>query len=366
MMSTMDFHSQVASILEVLANAAVAEICKLVDDGYAVVQMEMTQSQKDNECLRRKIKLLELQVARYRAERLRGAEGSVHSRFPGVRVTHRQSRDPLTGSLLHGRTRFLNRARPTAQKPLPIVLDQDPDQEVVTTTKMESPDAEEEEELCIVKVEGATQCGSTNTEAPLASTIGSKGTTDASKAVHSTPPSQSISNVQPTTSQLTTEVSGSDGLTVVNKVPDSDGSRGTNHDLWGSGSFEHLETAINNIRKENVAFSGVDPTTSDVIVIDEDASSDQGTKDNGSSVNGNRSAVLSSSNPGTRRETQDQTPGAMLWSVAGPGSNMSGNRDTPATGSRLATTSSSVCQCWGETTLLPNMREALPPGLRPS
>ncbi|XP_021430828.2 uncharacterized protein LOC110498500 isoform X2 [Oncorhynchus mykiss] len=61
------FHTQIASIMEVLANAAVANICKLVDDDYAVFRMEINQSQKENRSLRRK--LLELKVARERAER---------------------------------------------------------------------------------------------------------------------------------------------------------------------------------------------------------------------------------------------------------------------------------------------------------
>ncbi|XP_035515369.1 uncharacterized protein LOC118326476 [Morone saxatilis] len=152
----MDFHSQIASIMEVLANAAVAEICKVVDDGYSVVHLEMSRSQKENEFLRRKIKLLELQVVRYRAERVKGAEGSISSRFPGVRLLNRQSRDSLAGPSLQGRTRFLNRGPGTQQsmqKTQPINLDQDPDQEVVTTTKTEgqryvtntsSPQSEEE------------------------------------------------------------------------------------------------------------------------------------------------------------------------------------------------------------------------------
>ncbi|XP_071025786.1 uncharacterized protein [Oncorhynchus clarkii lewisi] len=64
------FHTQIASIMEVLANAAVAEICKLVDDDYAVFRLEVTQSQKENGALRRKLQLLELKkVARERAER---------------------------------------------------------------------------------------------------------------------------------------------------------------------------------------------------------------------------------------------------------------------------------------------------------
>uniref|UniRef100_A0A674APX0 Zinc finger protein 583-like n=1 Tax=Salmo trutta TaxID=8032 RepID=A0A674APX0_SALTR len=63
------FHTQIASIMEVLANAAVTEICKLVDDDYAVCRLEISQSQKENRALRRKLQLLELKVARERAER---------------------------------------------------------------------------------------------------------------------------------------------------------------------------------------------------------------------------------------------------------------------------------------------------------
>ncbi|XP_055765721.1 uncharacterized protein LOC129841467 isoform X4 [Salvelinus fontinalis] len=63
------FHTQIASIMEVLANAAVANICKLVDDDYAVFRLEITQSQKENRGLRRKLQILELKVARERAER---------------------------------------------------------------------------------------------------------------------------------------------------------------------------------------------------------------------------------------------------------------------------------------------------------
>ncbi|XP_045065228.1 uncharacterized protein LOC123482248 [Coregonus clupeaformis] len=65
----MVFHTQIASIMEVLASAAVADICKLVDDDYAVFRLEITQSQKENRALRRKLQLLELKVARERAER---------------------------------------------------------------------------------------------------------------------------------------------------------------------------------------------------------------------------------------------------------------------------------------------------------
>ncbi|XP_038856200.1 zinc finger protein 34-like [Salvelinus namaycush] len=67
MANCMVFHTQIASIMEVLANAAVVEICKLVDDDYAVFRLEITQSQKENRSLQRKLQLLELKVARERA-----------------------------------------------------------------------------------------------------------------------------------------------------------------------------------------------------------------------------------------------------------------------------------------------------------
>ncbi|XP_055765707.1 zinc finger protein 623-like [Salvelinus fontinalis] len=66
MTNGMVFHTQIASIMEVLANAAVAEICKLVDDDYAVFRLEITQSQKENRALRRKLQLFELKMARDR------------------------------------------------------------------------------------------------------------------------------------------------------------------------------------------------------------------------------------------------------------------------------------------------------------
>uniref|UniRef100_A0A674AR72 Uncharacterized LOC115201831 n=1 Tax=Salmo trutta TaxID=8032 RepID=A0A674AR72_SALTR len=69
MANCMVFHSQIASIMEMLANAAVADICKLVDDDYAVFRLEITQSQKENRVLQRKLQQLELKMTQERAER---------------------------------------------------------------------------------------------------------------------------------------------------------------------------------------------------------------------------------------------------------------------------------------------------------
>ncbi|XP_055765407.1 neurotrophin receptor-interacting factor homolog [Salvelinus fontinalis] len=84
----MVFHTQIASIMEVLANAAVAEICKLVDDDYAVFRLEITQSQKENRALRRKLQLQELKVARERAEKTM-RERVLASRPSSVKILER-------------------------------------------------------------------------------------------------------------------------------------------------------------------------------------------------------------------------------------------------------------------------------------
>ncbi|XP_031683984.1 zinc finger protein with KRAB and SCAN domains 1 isoform X4 [Oncorhynchus kisutch] len=81
MANCMVFHTQIASIMEVLANAAVSEICKLVDDDYAVFRLEISQSQKENRTLRRKLQLLELKVARERALPSRPSSVKVLDRY---------------------------------------------------------------------------------------------------------------------------------------------------------------------------------------------------------------------------------------------------------------------------------------------
>lgn len=214
-----DFHSQVASIMEVLANAAVAEICKVVEDGYALLQLEMSRSHKESEFLRRKTKLLELQVARYRAERVKPVDGS-NGRFVGVRLHGRQRADSQAGPSLQGRTRFLNRgpgAQQSMQKTAPIILDQDPDQEVVTTTKTESAEPEEERELLIVKVEGATETGPTHQRVPSDPSI--------IRGDAQLPASQPTTSEEGGRRLSETEVSGSDVVNfVVSKTPETQSS----------------------------------------------------------------------------------------------------------------------------------------------
>ncbi|KAK6324796.1 hypothetical protein J4Q44_G00041380 [Coregonus suidteri] len=97
MSGRLEFQTQLASIMEVLANAAVAEICKLVDDDYAVVSLQMSQCQRENKGLKRKLNLLELKMARGYAER-RLRESAMNSR-PNSRV-HINTNDKFRESSL--------------------------------------------------------------------------------------------------------------------------------------------------------------------------------------------------------------------------------------------------------------------------
>ncbi|XP_064859767.1 transcriptional repressor RHIT-like isoform X1 [Oncorhynchus nerka] len=80
MSDTVAFHAQLASIIEVLANAAVAEICKLVDDGHAALRLEISQSQKEIDNLRRKLLLTKFQNSRRNADKLGVLRRTVHRR----------------------------------------------------------------------------------------------------------------------------------------------------------------------------------------------------------------------------------------------------------------------------------------------
>ncbi|XP_042167837.1 uncharacterized protein LOC121841783 isoform X1 [Oncorhynchus tshawytscha] len=84
MANCMGFHTQIASIMELLANSAVTEICKLVDDDYAVFRLEINQSQKENRVLRRKLQLLELKVARERVLAIRPSSVKILDRYRGM------------------------------------------------------------------------------------------------------------------------------------------------------------------------------------------------------------------------------------------------------------------------------------------
>ncbi|KAM9398796.1 uncharacterized protein ACWYII_031274 isoform 5-T5 [Salvelinus alpinus] len=160
--SVVDFQAQIASIMEVLANAAVAEICKVVDDGYAVVHLKMSQSHKENEFLRKKMKLMELQITRFRAERTKFSDGSVHNRFHGIRLLNRHNnRETVTtGPTWQSRNRLSNRSFGNSSIPRdrqPIDVDQEdvsPSKHMAATSDESAETEEGQPDLLIIKVEG--------------------------------------------------------------------------------------------------------------------------------------------------------------------------------------------------------------------
>lgn len=63
-LSSKALHEQLSIIMGALTKAAVVEICEVVDEGYAVLQMEITRSHKENEDLKKKLHLIESIVVR--------------------------------------------------------------------------------------------------------------------------------------------------------------------------------------------------------------------------------------------------------------------------------------------------------------
>ncbi|XP_017578306.1 zinc finger protein 235 [Pygocentrus nattereri] len=87
MASVVGFQTQIASVMEVFANAAVAEICKLVEMNYSHLQMEILKSQKENNVLKRKLKMIEIREAFYkRAHKLKSPDAKVSGRMVRVKI----------------------------------------------------------------------------------------------------------------------------------------------------------------------------------------------------------------------------------------------------------------------------------------
>ncbi|XP_071260902.1 uncharacterized protein [Salvelinus alpinus] len=140
----MVFHTQIASIIEVLANAAVEDICKLVDDDYAVFRLEITQSQKENRVLRRKLQLQELKVSRERVLSSRPRNVKILDRYRGMAKGE--------GHLIGGHRSFVKPAgHNTWRDDQPITVDEGTGtstQHVIMIEEEEGP------EVLLVKEEG--------------------------------------------------------------------------------------------------------------------------------------------------------------------------------------------------------------------
>eukprot|EP00063_Salmo_salar_P075292 XP_014050127.1 PREDICTED: zinc finger protein 37-like isoform X3 [Salmo salar] len=218
--SVVEFQAQIASIMEVLANAAVTEICKVVDDGYAIVHLKMTQSHKENEFLRRKMKLMELQISRFRSERTKFSDGSVHNRFHGIRLLNRHNNreTATTGPTWQSRNRLSNRSFGNSSIPRdrqPIDVDQEdvsPSKHMDATSDEQSAETEEgEPDLLIIKDEGEADDQDSRISHPARTVEGSRElTTQLAAATTEDPAIQS--SVPRGYNNTAMEVSGSDAI----------------------------------------------------------------------------------------------------------------------------------------------------------
>ncbi|CAL8355210.1 unnamed protein product [Boreogadus saida] len=158
------FQTQLASVMEVLANAAVAEICKLVDDDYAVVSLQMSQCQRENKVLKRKLNLMELKMARGFAERrLRDSAASIGRTRVHVGSNDRfRSSSAASGVVFEGQMDMVPWPGGVVRETTTCDLQQDTsaDVELVETELVKQEKMEEtEEEVQLIRADGQMERG---------------------------------------------------------------------------------------------------------------------------------------------------------------------------------------------------------------
>ncbi|XP_029109287.1 zinc finger protein 484-like [Scleropages formosus] len=75
MSNCIGFQTQITSIMEIVTKTAVAEICKLVEEGYAVLRLEISRSQREIELLREKLSIQTVESAVLRESPADGPSG---------------------------------------------------------------------------------------------------------------------------------------------------------------------------------------------------------------------------------------------------------------------------------------------------
>ncbi|CAL8389719.1 unnamed protein product [Arctogadus glacialis] len=158
------FQTQLASVMEVLANTAVAEICKLVDDDYAVVSLQMSQCQRENKALKRKLNLMELKMARGFAERrLRDSAASIGRTRVHVGSNERFRSSPAaSGVVFEGQMDMVPWPGGVVRETTTCDLQQDTsaDVELVETELVKQEKMEEtEEEVQLIRADGQMERG---------------------------------------------------------------------------------------------------------------------------------------------------------------------------------------------------------------
>ncbi|KAF1395688.1 hypothetical protein PFLUV_G00014270 [Perca fluviatilis] len=144
MASYVTFHSQMAAIMEVLANTAVAEICQLVDDGFATLRLEVSRSQRENLALKSRLRLME-----------------VRSGEPTPPTCTRRDHFGEDGSAITKKVKFPMVENTDSQQSQLVVVTEQPVEPEVVIIKMER----QEEELSVVEDH---QTASNSSVGPLA------------------------------------------------------------------------------------------------------------------------------------------------------------------------------------------------------
>jgi hypothetical protein len=113
------YQLQIASIMEVLANSAVVEICKIVDDGYSSLRSQMEQervqierereqTEKEKYVLRRKLREMDVKMRSYeRRLRRRDLRNEMHA----VNLRPHEGTDSLLLFIYINRAGFLKAIR---------------------------------------------------------------------------------------------------------------------------------------------------------------------------------------------------------------------------------------------------------------
>ena len=80
MLSSVSLRAQIASIIEVLSKAAVAEISKVVDDGIVVLRVEMCQRENEINVLKNNVQQLDSELRRARTRGIQARRRIHHGR----------------------------------------------------------------------------------------------------------------------------------------------------------------------------------------------------------------------------------------------------------------------------------------------
>ncbi|KAI5625391.1 zinc finger protein 252 isoform X1, partial [Silurus asotus] len=160
------FQTQIASVMEVFANAAVAEICKVVDVSFTELHMEMVKSQKENIVLKRRLKMIEMRESFYRrANRMkdtRGEGGRVRVKISAVETERCTEETPACDPVTH------TPAQQVEQECVMECVEQDGQSDILTLkqerteiiSKVQDTETRDTNEECdYLKAEEGVECG---------------------------------------------------------------------------------------------------------------------------------------------------------------------------------------------------------------